>query len=107
MENWGELTRDDGGVLDARWDLISPLEKKAEELDAFEVTRKGRTGSFPLVFVGVNGKQDNTVDSPSFFNRAEAVKVRAWILAGTGLMECWINVSVLVCCRCVLSCMHW
>ena len=32
---------------------------------------------FPLVFVGVNGTQNNQLDSPSFFNRAEAFKVRA------------------------------
>lgn len=34
-----------------------------------------RTENFPLVFVGVNGQHFHQIDSPSFYNPAEIIKV--------------------------------
>eukprot|EP00750_Incisomonas_marina_P009004 INCI15769.1.p1 GENE.INCI15769.1~~INCI15769.1.p1 ORF type:complete len:1082 (-),score=150.68 INCI15769.1:640-3885(-) len=76
MQQWHELARDEGGVLEDRWRRADPAERETIEC-AKEDARVAECvhPPCPLVFVGVDGRQDNKVDSPSFFNQAEAVKV--------------------------------
>lgn len=78
MQHWHELQRDAGGVLEDRWRSADSAETEAADSvsgGACATEAASLDPPCPLVFVGVDGRQDNKVDSPSFFNQAEAVKV--------------------------------
>ena len=146
VQDWSELHQDAGGVLETRWEQHDAphatdheAENKSEELQASSLSITSQGGSkeeedneeeynehhrTPLVFVGVNGSQDNEIDSPSFFNQAEAVKVSRRRLTCFAVSVClcalradprlFFSTLDSRCCCCwsaclfsVLCCWHW